>query len=67
VKKSPTFVTQPTICQNQYTTGTMEKSSPKIFKTLPKVKNRSVGENSPNLVPLMGCPEAGSLKKLVEA
>jgi hypothetical protein len=46
------------ICQNKYITGTVEKDGPKIcatsliFKPLPKVKNRPIGENSPNLVTL---------------
>jgi hypothetical protein len=51
-------VAKPMICQLLCTTGTMEKSSPKIcatsvnFKALPKVNNRPIVENSPNLVTL---------------
>jgi hypothetical protein len=52
-------VAQPIFCQNEYITGTVEKSSPTIcatsvvFNKLAKENNRPVGENLPNLVTLM--------------
>jgi hypothetical protein len=47
-------------CQNLYITGAVENRSPDpratsvIFKPLPKVNNRPLSENSPNLVTLPG-------------
>jgi hypothetical protein len=51
-------VTQPISCHYQYIIFTLEKSSLKmcatfvIFRTLPKVNNSPMGENSYNLVTL---------------
>jgi hypothetical protein len=49
-------IAQPIFCQNEYITGTVEKSSPRIYATsvvfnkLAKENNRPVGETSPTLV-----------------
>jgi hypothetical protein len=56
VSKSRPKCTSTIFCQNKYITGA---SSPKIlryfsnFQKLPKVNNRPMGENSPNLVTLL--------------
>jgi hypothetical protein len=60
VKKSPKSVAQPTSCKNVSITCAVVKNGPTIwatfviFKNHPRVNNRPTGENSPNLVTLIG-------------
>jgi hypothetical protein len=68
VKKSHICnVAQPFFVKINFITITAAKSSPKIcdtsvnFKILPKVTNRPIGENSPNLVALIGNPDTDEI------
>jgi hypothetical protein len=53
------MVAQPIFCPNQYTTGTVAKSCPKIcassaiFRPLPKVNNQPIGETCQSGVNVM--------------
>jgi hypothetical protein len=65
------YVAKPIFCQNEYIACAVKTSSPKfratsvVFKTLPKVNNRSKCENSPNVVTLRQTNLPQSVVKLL--